>query len=81
MTKSIIAVSLATFTTLAAPAIAQESNAAIDTNDDGVYNLEELQAAFPQVPEDILTSIDTNEDGIVDVAELTYAQNTGLIGS
>ncbi|PCJ05248.1 MAG: hypothetical protein COB16_16305 [Rhodobacteraceae bacterium] len=81
MTKTITAVSLATFVAMGVPVIAQETDAAIDTNVDGIYSQSELQTAYPDVPEDVFTSIDTNEDGIVDVAELTFAQNAGLLGS
>lgn len=80
MTKTIIATSLAAFVTLAAPAFAQEVDAAIDTDGDGVYSLAELQTAFPEVTDEVFAAVDANTDGLVDVAELAVAQGAGLLG-
>jgi len=50
-----------------------------DTNGDGVYSMDELKAAFPNITEEIFTKADTNADGSVDPAELTAAEDSGLL--
>jgi hypothetical protein len=50
-----------------------------DTDGDGVYSMEEMKAAFPDLTEDAFTAADTNEDGKLDAAELKAAQEAGTI--
>ena len=60
-------------------AIAQEADAEIDTDGDGMYSMEELQVAHPDLTEETFTSIDTNADGSVDPEEYQAAQDAGTI--
>ena len=80
MTKTLIGTSLATFMCLAAPAFAQETDLAIDTDNDGAYSLAELQTAIPDITEETFVVMDANENGTVDVDEFAVAKGSGLIG-
>ncbi|MGO4914996.1 EF-hand domain-containing protein [Pseudogemmobacter sp. W21_MBD1_M6] len=50
-----------------------------DTDGDGVYSMDELMAAFPDLTEDAFTGADANEDGMLDAEELKAAQEAGTI--
>ena len=50
-------------------AAAQEVEADIDTNEDGVYSVEELQTVHPDLDEETFTLADDNGDGFLDAAE------------
>ena len=50
-----------------------------DTDGDGVYSMEELQVAFPDLTEDVFTTVDTNADGAVDADELAAAEEAGVL--
>ncbi len=50
-----------------------------DTDGDGVYSMEELMVAFPNLTEDVFTTIDENADGAVDQTELTAALDAGVL--
>ena len=60
-------------------AMAQVADAEIDTDGDGMYSMEELQAAHPDLTEETFTSIDTNTDGSVDPAEYQAAVDAGTV--
>lgn len=51
----------------------------IDTDGDGVYSMEELKAAYPDLSEDILSAVDTDTDGSVSEAELLAAIEAGVL--
>ncbi|MGQ0566568.1 MAG: EF-hand domain-containing protein [Gemmobacter sp.] len=61
------------------PALAQDALPVQDTNADGVYSLEEIQAAVPDLTAETYASVDTNADGGVDAAELAAAIEVGTI--
>lgn len=50
-----------------------------DTDGNGVYSMEELQAAFPDLTEEAFKAADVNVDGAVDADELKAAQAAGVI--
>ena len=50
-----------------------------DTDGDGVYSMDEMKAAFPDVTDEVLVQIDLNEDGSIDIEELAVAQTAGLL--
>lgn len=79
MTKTFIVSSIASFVILSAPAFATDADAAIDTDGDGAYSLEELQTALPEVTEEVFVAMDANENGTVDVDEFAVAKGAGLI--
>ena len=61
---------------IAAPAFAQTE---MDANADGLYSMDELMAAFPEMTEETFTTADTNADGQLDAEELAQARENGLI--
>jgi hypothetical protein len=63
----------------AVPAFAQDAAAPADTDGNGTWSLEELQASYPELTEETFTSIDANTDGAVDQAELAAAMADGLL--
>lgn len=50
-----------------------------DANDDGVFSMEELMAAYPDLNEETFTAVDANADGVVDPDELAEAVTAGLL--
>ncbi|MFT6605903.1 MAG: hypothetical protein ACJA2X_001079 [Halocynthiibacter sp.] len=50
-----------------------------DANDDGVFSMEELMVAYPELNEETFTAADTNADGVVDPDELAAAVTAGLL--
>ncbi len=50
-----------------------------DTDGDGVYSLQELRAAFPDLTEKDFVAADRNGDGSIDMKELAVAVETGRI--
>ena len=50
-----------------------------DTDGDGLYSMDEMKAAFPDVTDEVLVQIDLNEDGLIDAEELAVAQTVGLL--
>ncbi len=68
-----------TMATFGFSAMAQEADPAIDTDGDGMYSMEELQAVHTDLTEETFTSIDTNADGSVDPEEYQAAQEAGTI--
>ena len=60
----------------AIPAVAfaaTEVDPAIDTNADGMYSIEEMQAAFPELTDESFIAIDMNADGLIDMEEMAMA--------
>ncbi len=74
MKKVILAVAALGF---AGAAIAQD---VADTDGDGVYSMEELMAAYPDLTDEVFVLIDANADGAVDADELAAAQEAGTLG-
>ena len=52
-----------------------------DSDGDGVYSMEEMRAAYPDVSDDVLVQIDVNEDGAIDEDELAAAIAVGVLDS
>lgn len=52
-----------------------------DMDGDGLYSMEELKVAFPDLSEEIFAAVDTNADGMIDPDELTAAQEAGVLAS
>ena len=65
--------------TLAAPAWAAGSAAALDADANGVLSIEEIRAAFPDVSDAAFQEMDVNADGSLDADEVTAAQDSGLM--
>ncbi|MGR3615760.1 MAG: hypothetical protein ACU0BB_06935 [Paracoccaceae bacterium] len=51
----------------------------LDANQDGVYNIAEMQAAYPELTAEAFSAMDTNSDGLLDAAELEIAKANGAI--
>jgi len=60
---------------LGSAAMAQD----LDTDGDGMYSMEEMLTAFPDLTEATFTTADANGDGVIDEQELAAAQADGLI--
>lgn len=52
-----------------------------DTDGNGTYSFEELQAAYPDLNDATFTSVDVNGDGQVDADELQAAREAGTLAS
>ncbi|AZQ67563.1 EF-hand domain-containing protein [Silicimonas algicola] len=50
-----------------------------DTDGDGMYSMEEIQAAYPDLTEEVFATIDANADGMVDADELAAAETAGTL--
>ena len=75
-----IALTLATLLGLAAaPAFAQDLPEIADTDSNGIWSLNELQGAYPDLTEEVFLTLDANKDGGVDTAELTTAVAAGTL--
>jgi hypothetical protein len=59
----------------AAPALAQMT----DADGDGMYTLEDLLAAYPDLGSETFDEIDTDGDGMLSEAEVAAAQEGGLL--
>ncbi|WP_415402680.1 hypothetical protein [Tateyamaria sp. SN3-11] len=65
---------------LAIPALAMGQGAAdLDTNQDGVLTIDEVQASFPEITSDAFSAMDLNADGALDADEIAAAQEAGLM--
>ena len=60
-------------------AAAQEVEADIDTDGDGMYSLEELQTIHPELDDETFTLADDNGDGFLDATEYEGALTDGEI--
>ena len=58
---------------------ANAQTAIADTDGNGVYSMEELVAAFPDLTEENFKAADTNADGSIDMEELAAAVEAGHI--
>ena len=58
-------------------AIAQ--NMVEDSDGDGAFSMEEMQAAYPDLTSDVFAAVDVNADGVVDTDELAAAQEAGIL--
>ncbi|MDV7145515.1 EF-hand domain-containing protein [Tropicimonas sp. TH_r6] len=52
-----------------------------DTDGDGVFSMDELKAAYPDLTEDTFSVVDTNADGVIDAEELAVAIGAGVLAS
>ena len=78
--KSFVFAPLAALTLgLAGAAVAQDVDAAIDTNGDGMYSFPELTVAYPDMTEEAFTTMDTSGDGLLDAAEVAAGVEAGTI--
>ncbi len=78
MNRMMMAVS-ATIGLAALPALAQTTPMVTDTDANGTYSMEELQAAMPDLTPEVFASVDANADGAVDPTELVAAIEAGTI--
>ena len=76
MNKSLIALAL-TFGLVGFAANAQ--TVVTDTDGNGVFSIEELTAAYPDMTPDLYKQIDVDGSGAVDADELQAAREAGLI--
>ncbi|MBA86094.1 hypothetical protein ACSSNL_13140 [Thalassobius sp. S69A] len=76
MTKYMIA---AAAVTLATPLWAEGIDAAIDTDGDGAYSLQEVQAVSDAVTQDVFNGYDISADGLLDAAEAAAMVEAGLL--
>lgn len=60
---------------------AQAQTVVSDTDGNGTYSIEELQAAYPDLNEATFTAIDVNADGQVDADELQAARESGTVAN
>lgn len=73
---------LATATILAFGATAAQAQTVVaDTNGDGVYSIEELQVAYPDLTADAFAEMDVDGSGQIDADELQAAREQGLIAA
>ena len=76
MNKTLIAFAL----TLGLSAVAAEAQTTVsDTDGNGVYSIEELTAAYPDMNPGLFAQIDVDGSGAVDADELQAAREGGLI--
>lgn len=68
-----------TAATLAFASAAMAQTMVEDTDGDGMYSIEELRVAFPNLTEDTFISIDTDADGAVSAEELAAAEEAGVV--
>ena len=59
----------------AAPALAQMT----DADGDGMYTLDDLLAAYPELGSETFDEIDTDGDGMLSEAEVAAAEDEGLL--
>ena len=63
----------------ALPCTATAQTALSDVDANGVYTLDEITAAYPQLTKDAYHAADANADGAIDAEELARAQKLGVI--
>lgn len=79
MTMKSFAFASLTATALAGAAWAQDVDAAIDTNGDGMYSFPELTVAYPDLTEEAFTTMDASGDGLLDATEVAAGVTAGTI--
>ncbi len=62
-------------------AAAQAQTVVADANGDGVYSIEELQVAYPDLTADVFAEMDVDGSGQIDADELQAAREQGLIAA
>lgn len=60
-------------------AMGQSGTAEIDTNEDGVLTIDEVQAVFPEVSTDAFLAMDLDADGALNADEVAAAQEAGMM--
>lgn len=70
---------IATLLAALAATAAQAQTMVEDADGDGVYSMEELQAAYPSLTEEVFAVLDINADGAVDADELSAAVEAGVL--
>ena len=76
MTKAALA--FATISALAVGA-AQAQTVVTDTDGNGLFSMEELIVAFPELTPEVFTAADADADGSLSADELAAAQTAGTI--
>jgi len=76
MTRMMIALGLMASLT-AVPALAQD--APVDTDGNGTWSMEELQATYPNLSEETFAAMDASADGQIDAAEFEAAMGANLL--
>ena len=76
MTK--VALAFATISALAVGA-AQAQTVVADTDGNGLFSMEELIVAFPDLTAEVFTAADADADGSLSADELKAAQTAGTI--
>lgn len=67
-------------TALCFPAFAMGQSAIqVDTNEDGVLSLAEVQAVYPDMSEEMFATADLNGDGMPEDIEVKAAQEAGIM--
>lgn len=52
-----------------------------DANGDGVYSMDEVKAAYPDLTEELFGTLDLNGDGALDAEELAAGETAGLLNA
>lgn len=78
MTKT-TTLATALIATLATPLLAEGIDPAIDTDGNGAYSLQELQAVSPDLTEEMFNSYDISANGLLDSDEVAALVNAGLL--
>lgn len=67
-------------TALCLPAFAMGQSAIqVDTNEDGVLSLAEVQAVYPDMSEEMFATANLNGDGMLEGMEVKAAQEAGIM--
>ncbi len=78
MTRTTIALA-ASLALVGAHAMAQEALPVQDADGNGIFSLEEMQVAVPDMTAEAYAAVDTNADGGVDAIELAAAITAGTV--
>lgn len=76
-----LALTLSAAALAATGAMAQDAGGVQDENEDGIYSMEELTAAYPELTEEQYDAIDADGDESVTVGEFADAVEAGLLPS
>lgn len=79
MKRTITTVALALVAAAALSGAARAQTAVSDTDGNGVFSIEELRAAYPQVNGALFGSVDIDGNGSVDADELQAARENGTL--
>jgi len=60
---------------------AQAQTVVSDTDGNGVYSIEEMTAAYPEINADLFAQIDVDGNGAIDADELQAAREAGTIAN